>query len=103
MKKIIKHILKNDGTEYNYLINNIGATVTLLHKNKNLYEYPPNGNLASCLETYKTNPGLLGTIGVLFGNTSGALRVASATLEGQVLQASAVGTPEFAMLDGGAF
>lgn len=41
--------------------------------------------------------------GVLFGNTSGALRVASATLEGQVLQASAAGTPEFAMLDGGAF
>jgi hypothetical protein len=41
--------------------------------------------------------------GVLFGNTAGALRVASATLEGQVLQASAVGTPEFAMLDGGAF
>jgi hypothetical protein len=41
--------------------------------------------------------------GVLFGNTAGSLRVASATLEGQVLQASAVGTPEFAMLDGGAF
>lgn len=28
--------------------------VTLIHKNKNLYEYPPSGNLASCLETYKT-------------------------------------------------
>lgn len=41
--------------------------------------------------------------GVLFGNTTGSLRVASSTLEGQVLQASATGTPEFAMLDGGAF
>lgn len=37
-----------------YIINNHNSTVTLLHKNKNLYEYPPNGNLASCLETYKT-------------------------------------------------
>lgn len=37
-----------------YIINNYNSTVTLLHKNKNLYEYPPNGNLASCLETYKT-------------------------------------------------
>lgn len=37
-----------------YKISNYNATVTLLHKNKNLYEYPPNGNLASCLETYKT-------------------------------------------------
>ena len=33
---------------YNKLI------VTLIHKNKNLYEYPPSGNLASCLETYKS-------------------------------------------------
>ena len=37
-----------------YIINNHNATVTLVHKNKNLYEYPPNGNLAACLETYKT-------------------------------------------------
>lgn len=37
-----------------YIINNYNSTVTLLHKNKNLYEYPPNGNLAACLETYKT-------------------------------------------------
>jgi hypothetical protein len=34
--------------EYNSL------TITLVHKNKNLYEYPSSGNLASCLETYKS-------------------------------------------------
>lgn len=47
-------LMKRYEDHTDYLINNIGATVTLLHKNKNLYEYPPNGNLASCLETYKT-------------------------------------------------
>ena len=41
-----------DHTDYS--IENYRGTVTLLHKNKNIYEYPPNGNLASCLETYKT-------------------------------------------------
>lgn len=42
-----------DHTEYKVnKYNNI--MVTLIHKNKNLYEYPPSGNLASCLETYKT-------------------------------------------------
>lgn len=41
-----------DHTDYN--IDKYNATVTLIHKNKNLYEYPPTGNLASCLETYKT-------------------------------------------------
>jgi hypothetical protein len=28
--------------------------VSLLHKNKNLYEYPESGNLPACLETFKT-------------------------------------------------
>jgi len=28
--------------------------VSLLHKNKNLYEYPESGNLTACLETFKT-------------------------------------------------
>lgn len=41
--------------------------------------------------------------GVLFGNSSGSLRVAVSTLEGQVLQSTSAGTPEFAMLDGGSF
>jgi hypothetical protein len=43
------------------------------------------------------------TNGVLFGNGSGALNVTSAGTEGQVLQASSSGTPQFAMLDGGTF
>ena len=38
-----------------YLLDNYNQViVTLIHKNKNLYEYPPSGNLASCLETYKS-------------------------------------------------
>lgn len=41
--------------------------------------------------------------GVLFGNTAGALKVTSAGTEGQVLQASSTGIPQFAMLDGGGF
>jgi hypothetical protein len=41
-----------DHTEYN--LDKYNVVVTLIHKNKNLYEYPPSGNLASCLETYKT-------------------------------------------------
>lgn len=47
-------LIKRYEDHTDYLINNYNTTVTLLHKNKNLYEYPPNGNLASCLETYKT-------------------------------------------------
>lgn len=41
--------------------------------------------------------------GILFGNTSGALKVTSAGTEGQVLQADGSGVPQFAMLDGGSF
>jgi hypothetical protein len=41
--------------------------------------------------------------GVLFGNTAGALKITSAGTEGQVLQASSTGVPQFAMLDGGTF
>ena len=38
-----------------YLLDNYKSViVTLIHKNKNLYEYPPSGNFASCLETYKS-------------------------------------------------
>lgn len=43
------------------------------------------------------------TNGILFGNGSGALNVTAAGTEGQVLQASAAGTPNFGMLDGGTF
>jgi hypothetical protein len=41
--------------------------------------------------------------GILFGNTTGAIRVTASGTEGQVLQASSTGVPNFAMLDGGTF
>lgn len=41
--------------------------------------------------------------GVLYGNGGGALSVTAAGTEGQVLQASAAGVPNFGMLDGGTF
>lgn len=41
--------------------------------------------------------------GVLYGNTGGSLKVTTAGTEGQVLQATAAGVPQFGMLDGGAF
>jgi hypothetical protein len=41
--------------------------------------------------------------GILYGNTSGPLKVTAAGTEGQVLQANALGVPTFAMLDGGTF
>ena len=37
-----------------YKLNDINCTITLIHKNKNLYEYPSSGTLPACLETYKT-------------------------------------------------
>ena len=43
------------------------------------------------------------TNGILFGNAGGALGVTAAGTEGQVLQASDTGIPQFAMLDGGTF
>ena len=41
--------------------------------------------------------------GILYGNTTGSLKVTAAGTEGQVLQASAAGIPSFGMLDGGVF
>ena len=41
--------------------------------------------------------------GILFGNTTGSIKVTSAGTEGQVLQASSAGVPSFGMLDGGTF
>lgn len=41
--------------------------------------------------------------GVLFGNTAGDLKVTAAGTEGQVLQASATGVPQFGAVDGGVF
>jgi len=41
--------------------------------------------------------------GILFGNTAGDLKVTNAGTEGQVLQASATGVPQFGHLDGGSF
>ena len=43
------------------------------------------------------------TNGILFGNTTGSLKVTAAGTDGQVLQASATGVPSFGMLDGGTF
>lgn len=43
------------------------------------------------------------TNGILFGNSTGALKVTAAGTEGQVLQASSTGVPQFGMLDGGNF
>ena len=43
------------------------------------------------------------TNGILYGNAAGDLKVTAAGTEGQVLQASSSGVPQFAMLDGGTF
>ena len=43
------------------------------------------------------------TNGILYGNSAGDLKVTSAGTEGQVLQASSTGVPQFGMLDGGTF
>jgi len=48
-------LLKRYEDHTDYLLNIYKSIViTLVHKNKNLYEYPSSGNLASCLETYKS-------------------------------------------------
>lgn len=41
--------------------------------------------------------------GVLFGNTTGALKVSAAGTEGQVLTATSAGTPAFSHIEGGTF
>jgi hypothetical protein len=50
-----------------------------------------------------TGVGTFTTNGILYGNTTGPLKVTAAGTEGQVLQASSTGVPNFAMLDGGSF
>lgn len=50
-----------------------------------------------------TGVGTFTTNGILYGNTAGPLKVTAAGTEGQVLQASSTGVPNFAMLDGGSF
>jgi len=50
-----------------------------------------------------TGRGTFTTNGILFGNTTGALRVTAAGTSGQVLQASANGTPIFGGIDGGTY
>lgn len=50
-----------------------------------------------------TGVGTFTNNGILFGNTTGGIRVTAAGTEGQVLQATSIGTPTFAMLDGGSF
>jgi hypothetical protein len=41
--------------------------------------------------------------GILYGNTTGTLKVTGAGTEGQVLQADASGVPQFSHIDGGTF
>lgn len=50
-----------------------------------------------------TGAGSFTANGVIFGNGTGALQVTAAGTEGQVLQATAAGVPQFGMLDGGSF
>jgi hypothetical protein len=50
-----------------------------------------------------TGVGTFTSNGVLYGDGTNALKVTSAGTEGQVLQASAAGVPQFGMLDGGSF
>lgn len=47
-------LIKREEDHTEYSVENNKCIISLLHKNKNLYEYPPNGNLAAALETYKT-------------------------------------------------
>lgn len=56
----------------------------------------PVGRGGTGVTTFTTN-------GVLYGQGASALAVTSAGTEGQVLQASAAGVPNFGMLDGGTF
>jgi hypothetical protein len=50
-----------------------------------------------------TGRGTFTTNGILFGNATGALKVTSAGTYGQILQASADGTPVFGGIDGGTY
>ena len=50
-----------------------------------------------------TGRGTFTTNGVLFGNSTGALKVTSAGTAGQVLKAGSDGTPEFGGIDGGTY
>ena len=51
-----------------------------------------------------TGTGTFTTNGILYGNTTGALKVTAAGTDGQLLQVlGSTGVPGFAMLDGGAF
>jgi hypothetical protein len=43
------------------------------------------------------------TNGILYGNAAGDIKVTAAGVEGQVLQATDTGVPQFGMLDGGTF
>lgn len=56
----------------------------------------PVGRGGTGVTTFTTN-------GILYGQGASALAVTSAGTEGQVLQASAAGVPNFGMLDGGVF
>ena len=50
-----------------------------------------------------TGRGTFTTNGILFGNTTGALKVTAAGTAGQVLKAGSDGTPEFGGIDGGTY
>ena len=50
-----------------------------------------------------TGRGTFTSNGILFGNTTGALKVTAAGTSGQVLKAGSDGTPEFGGIDGGTY
>lgn len=51
---IQKSLQDNSMSIYQMTNNEFPIEITLLHTKNNEYEYPTNGNLVSCLETYQT-------------------------------------------------
>ena len=51
---IFKQIARDLAAEYYSIVNNKFVSISLLHNNKNLYEYPNTGTLITALETFKT-------------------------------------------------
>lgn len=48
-------LIKRNETHTDYNIQDYqGCMLTLIHKNKNVYEYPEKGTIATAIETYKT-------------------------------------------------
>lgn len=86
------------GTSANVYADAVGAAA---NNNAANASYISTGTLA--VSYGGTGVGTFTANGVIFGNGTGALQVTAAGTEGQVLQATAAGVPQFGMLDGGAF